>query len=265
MQEPRLELYQDIAAPQSATWEACACAEGLGRWQADVAHGEARIGGRLRLAWPALGQEVELEVIEAVFGERLVYRAGDSVTEFGFGPGGVRLRHSGPDVALDRAGVEASWRLALAELAFSLECHPGRARRVRWALRALQVTPERAFSLFTEPDYLNQWLTRHATLGAAQEPYAFTLRSGLTLSGRVLVAVPGRDVGLTVDSHAGALLKLRTLPAPPELGRWLCLSWARWGRELAEDALICAELERALDALTYEIERGPRHSGITLH
>jgi hypothetical protein len=55
------------------------------------------------------------------------------------------------------------------------------------------------------------------------------------------------------------------LPAPPERGRWLCLSWARWGRERAEDALIFAELDRALDALTYEIERGPRRSGMTLH
>jgi hypothetical protein len=161
--------------------------------------------------------------------------------------------------------VEASWRLALAELAFSLECHPGRARRVFWALRALQVSAARAYALFTQPDYLNQWLTRDARLGSSQEPYALTLRSGHTLSGRVLVAVPGRDVGLTVDNHAGALLKLRTLPAPGGAGRWLCLSWARWGRERADDALICAELERALDALSWAIERGPRRSGMVLH
>lgn len=249
MDEPWLELYQPISAGSRAAWAACATAAGLTRWQAETAHGEAEVGARLQLGWPALGMAVELEVVAVVPERRLVLRAGASLTELEVEPHGVRVRQRGPDVERDRPGMEASWRLALAELAFALERHPGRERHVRWALRLIDLTPERAYALFTEPDGLRQWLVTEAHLGEERGAYALALRSGRTLSGSVLVRVPGRDVALTVDNHAGALLKLRTFPAPVGVGRWVACSWSRFGSPQPDDDAVVAELEAALDEL----------------
>lgn len=200
-------------------------------WQADEAVGEARRGGTITLTWAAFGARIQLQVVELIPYESIVLRHGESVVEMRFQEELVTLRHRGPEADADAEGLRSSWKCALAQLAHSVERHPGRQRRIHWLVRSMQCSAEAAHLCFTEELLLRRWLTESGQIEQTAERYELTLKSGQKLQGRVLAFIPGRDIAVTCDSFADAVLTFRTLPSPTAMGeRIVALAWSEWGR-----------------------------------
>src|SRR5688572_25582529 len=87
-----IEVVQRIGAPPERLWAGLTEPQHLANWQADRASG--RIDDRkLRLAWPVLGVETELSVLEASRERLLVLSSGRSKVSFELEPGVLRLVH----------------------------------------------------------------------------------------------------------------------------------------------------------------------------
>lgn len=248
-----VELTQRVHAPRDVIWSACATARGLEGWQADQVQGDVETGQSIVLGWPALGASLVLDVIRVEAPHRVVLRNGDAEVEISIGEGRVDLVHSGFADADDRAGLFASWTVALALLAHFCERHPNRARSVHWLIGPTSCSASAAHTFFTDAGALTSWLTRRGSLPKAGEPHALELASGATLSGRVLANVPGRDVAISWDEDEASALCLRTLPAASEDERLVALTWSRWTEalpppeRLEEIEAAHARLLRALD------------------
>ena len=254
-----IELEQRIRAPRRLIWEACASAPGLANWQADIANGDARAGGSFTLEWPAFGARVQLEIVEWVPFERLALRNAQTLVRFVVRDGALELSHRGVQPEDDAEGLASSWRVALAGLAHSVERHPGRTRRVEWAVRRMQASPETAYLFFTEPHCLDLWLTHGAAQGQEGDAFRLLLRNSSLLEGRVLARVEGRDVALVVRSHQDSLLTLRTMPfggLSGERGRLVALVWSEWGGPSRQNARVVQGLKPALAALERALIRG---------
>lgn len=232
-----IEIRQHVAAPIDLIWQACSSPRGFMSWQADRAYGEAKKGRTLTLAWLAFGARLRLEVVEVVPYERIVMHHGDSIVELSVERELVTLRHSGPEASADAEGLSSSWRLALAQLAHSVERHPGRKRSVRWFLKRMRCTAESAHLCFTDATLLGRWLGEGTGIGETGSATSLTSSSGRLLSGAVLVNVPGRDVAIRCESFDDAVLGMRTLPFPGG-DRMVALVWSQWGTRRAESALL---------------------------
>lgn len=248
--QPRtdIELWQPVEAPIDQVWLACSSARGLMNWQADEAQGEARKGGVLTLSWLAFGARLELQVLELVPYERIVLGHGDSTVQISLDEGRVHLLHSGPEARADADGLRSSWQLALAQLAHSLERHPGKKRTVQWLLRRMQCSAGAAHLCFTEATLLRRWLGEGNSIDPPGSPYALRLDGGQRLRGRVLAHAPGRDVALSSELHGDAVLGLRTFPLP-DGERIVALSWSEWGRPRRGSGELCEQLTRCLHRL----------------
>jgi uncharacterized protein YndB with AHSA1/START domain len=251
-----IELSQRVAAPIDQLWRACASANGLMNWQADQVSGEPRLGGKLTLSWLAFERSIELQVVEIVPYERIVLQHGPSVVELALSDELVTLRHHGPETAEDAEGLRSSWQQALAQLAHSVERHPGRQRRVRWLVRPMACSAEAAHLCFTEPLLLRRWLTDLGGISTTAADYSLLLKNGTQLSGRVLAAVLGRDVTVTCDAFGEAVLSLRTLPAP-EGGRWVAMALSEWGRPRSATSELCQEFGHAMSRLALMLDDCP--------
>jgi uncharacterized protein YndB with AHSA1/START domain len=253
-----IELQQRIEAPLEQIWNACASAKGIANWQADEARGEARRGGKLTLHWAAFDATVELDILDFIPYQRmLVSSGGTSTVEFRFEDNLVTLTHRGLGEDDDAEGLSSSWRIALAQLAHSLERHAGRRRRVHWLVRPVSFSPESLYLCFTDPNLLELWLTQDSAIPAEGMPYALKLKNGLHLSGQVLTNVEGRDLALSCESRGDAVLTLRSMPSPiASASRLLALVWSEWGpRTDATDELL-EEFDAALDRLVGVLGRG---------
>lgn len=248
-----IEVWQSVGAPVEHVWLACSSARGLTNWQADEAEGEARKGGVLRLSWSAFGAQLELRVLELVPYERIVLGHGESTVELSLGNGTVKLCHRGPEAQADSAGLRSSWQLALAQLAHSVERHPGKQRRVQWLLRRTQGSAEAAHLCFTEESLLGRWLGKGQSLGAVGSDYEFQLDQGVRLRGRVLCNATGRDVALSCQAQGDAVLGLRTFPLSRR-GRIVALSFSEWGRPSASGSELYGLLGTALTRLVPLLE-----------
>lgn len=243
-----VEVRQRIDAPLDRIWRACSSPLGLMNWQADEASGEAKKGGTLTLSWAAFGARVELQVVECIPYERLVMRHGESIVDLRLERDAVTLRHEGPEAAGDAQGLCSSWQVALAQLAHSVERHPGRQRRVNWFLRSIRCEPETAHLCFTDGRLLERWLCEpgmgeEASFGDPGSEYAMFLQNGQLVAGSVLTNYPGRDVALVCDSLGEGVLTLRTLPSPESFShRLVALTWSEWGPPRSESRQLLTEL-----------------------
>jgi uncharacterized protein YndB with AHSA1/START domain len=252
-----IEVRQRITAPLELIWRACSSGRGIATWQADEAEGEAKLGGKLTLRWLAFGARMDLSVIELVPYERMVLRHGDSEVEFKFDDNLVTLTHRGLGVGDDPEGLESSWRIALAQLAHSVERHPGRARRVSWLVRPARTTPESAYLGFTDPHLLTQWFLSSGSVPDEGEPFKMWLKSGQFFSGTVLSHVPGRDVVLRCENANESVLALRTLPSPTSAkDRLVALVWSEWGAPRSETSRWLKDLDRAAERLRLLLSSG---------
>lgn len=248
--EPTLRLEQPISAAPDLIWRALSSPQGLARWQADEAAGEVSEGGLLRLTWEAFGANVELEVIACVPHQRLRLRHGTSEVEFTLSDHHVSFAQYGLEPGEDVDGLRSSWTVSLAQLAHSVERHPGRRRHVEWAVRVATAAPETLHLYFTEPELMRLWLGDSDGPLRRGENYQCTLHSGVQLTGKVLALVPGRDVALTSDDLGEGVIVLRSLPNPmePKL-RIVAASVSQWGRPTRLASKLVEQLDAALGRL----------------
>ncbi len=226
-----IEIRQRILAPRTRIWAALSEPEGIARWEADRASGRVERGGWLKLAYPALGAEVELAV-EAVEPERrLVVSSGRSQAEFLVDEAEVTLRHQGLEPGDELDGTLSSWRVSLALLAHYVEKHDGRGRKTDWFVRRARTTPGAAHCFFTQGAALGAWLGTGDDLGHPSDPLRLHLSWGETLTGRVLARTADRDVALSWVEQGDSAVVMRTLPVPGEPSeRLLIVNWSRWDR-----------------------------------
>lgn len=246
-----IQVEQPISASLTRVWEACASVEGLTRWQADAVSGEVREGGQLVLRYPAFSAEIRLDVLEVVPERRLVLQSDDSLVEFDLKPGGVSLQHTQLGLVSDLEGIESSWRLALAQLAHSVERHPDRARTVSWITRQARGSCGLFHLCFTEGHCLARWLGNGGDIGPEGTRFSIGREGGLMLSGRVCLNIPGHDVALVCENLDDSFLVLRSFPAPSSPDeRTVALAWSVWGDHDGTWLLPTLDaLESALDDL----------------
>ncbi len=226
---PTFHLIQPIHAPREVVWHACSDPVGLAAWQADEVRGKVELGERLTLAWPSLGAEIEVKVLELQEGERVVFGWGDRRVTLSISEGGVTLAHSALPFGDEYAGTGSSWAISLANLAHYCEHHPRRTRVVHWLLSRAHTDNVTAHVFFSDPSALGAWLGKGSELGKAGSSYRINLSPEHPMSGRVLAHTPDRDVLLSWSEDSESTLGLRTLPSPlsdDELT--VALTWSRW-------------------------------------
>jgi uncharacterized protein YndB with AHSA1/START domain len=252
-------LHQRVRADADAVWRSCTDPEGISRWQADRASGRIEPGGRLKLSYPALKLELELDVVEVVPRERLVLRNGATSVCFSFEPGQLTLSQHGFSSQDEAEGNASSWRLSLALLDHCLQTHPNRPRTVEWLVRTARTSAEAAHVFFSDEAALGAWLTRSSSgIHPDEGAYAQRLVSGQPMSGQVLACTPGRDLALSWREQEDSVLCLRTLPSPRSADeRLIVVSWSRWTTSPAP-AETLAELRAALDRLANVLNRPMR-------
>jgi uncharacterized protein YndB with AHSA1/START domain len=224
-----IEVVQQIDAPRARLWAALSEAKHLQNWQADQAKGKLD-RGRIRLAWPALGVETELVVVDSQPERRLVLASGRSSVTFQLEPDALHLTHDGLEDADERDGLQSSWLVALKVLEHYVTRHFDTPRTAHWAVTPAQSTAAAAHVFFSDQHALNAWLTKHGTgIGVADSRCQLALRWGEQLSGRVLANTPGRDLAITWEERNDSVFVFRTLPSPlaPD-ERILALCWSHW-------------------------------------
>ncbi len=235
-----IQIERRVIAPSAAVWRALSSRAGLALWQADEVRGSVARGEVVTLAWPQLGAELHLEVAELVPGRRIALQDPSSKLTLELMTGGVRLTHELMAPPDDIEGMHASWRLALSQLAHSLERHPGCVRHSEWVSCSLPVSAAQVHSLMVVPELAARWLwTGQLGDEGSQAELAY---AGRAVSGRVLCHTPGRDVSVCWDEHGASTLTVRTLPSPGVSDeRIVALVWSRWHPVLADAEQIQAE------------------------
>lgn len=231
-----IEVVLRIDAPRVRLWAALTQATHLEHWQADLAKGDLE-RGRMRLAWPALGVETELFVVEQEPERRLVLASGRSSVTFELEPEALRVTHDGLDDDDERDGVKSSWLVALRVLDHYVTNHFGKPRSVHWSVTSAPCTAAAVHVFYSDQHALNAWLTRSGSgIGQADSRCALTLHWGAPLSGRVLANTPGRDLAVTWEQQNDSVLVLRTLPSPTAASeRILALCWSHWECEQRDE------------------------------
>src|SRR5690606_11409572 len=146
--------------------------------------------------------------------QRLRLRNGTAEVEFELENEAVVLTQYGLDPDDDIEGLRSSWQVALAQMAHSVERHPGRQRHVEWAVSQVRVTPETLHLFLTERAVRRLWLGEadgDLTPGAR---YQLAIHDGPLLEGTVLACIPGRDVALSCTNLSDTAIVFRTLPSP---------------------------------------------------
>ena len=264
-----LEVDMDLDASPEEVWKALTEAERLKAWfpfQADVSPG---VGGKIHMSWDgAWESDLEIRVWEpdkhlrtgwpwtsedglaGIENEVLV----DYFIEARSG-GGTRLRlvHSGFPVGDEWEdifdGTRRGWSYELRSLKHYLEHHNGRSRRVARVRRPMA-------GISAAEAWHRLWSPQGLVAEGVAEPfieggsYRFTMPGEIELAGRVLVAIPPTDLGLTIEGVENSLFRVAVAhPAgpgePPEIQLWL----ATWGALREQVSAIEAAWESALDRI----------------
>ncbi len=204
------------ATPEQV-WRAWTDPEKLAQWFVDRAQGEPRAGSTFTWFFDKFGVEFPYEVVEAVAGERFALRGippgrPPSLLEISIereeGQTIVTLVNSGflegAEWNEEYEGVVSGWIIALEILKHYLENHFGQPKTGLLALAPAQFEYERLLPLYTTAEGLSAWLTSSGGFGQPGEPYAWKLRDGTSLVGRVL-AVTRHEVAVTCAEIQGVL------------------------------------------------------------
>lgn len=234
-----IERELEIAAPLDAVWRALTEAEELIRWfplEAQVTPGP---GGLVRLGWGDMYQwDHRIKIWEP--GRRLQWSYGHSTptdapvaTEQGApaveividfyleardGGTYLRLVHSGfsSDASWNNEydGVRRGWRYELSSLRHYLERHPGVARRVVWAKKAVVMSVEEVWETLMSGDgFLGEGGLAGLRPGV---PYSLRTAGGEGFSGIVGTFSPPFEFSGTVENLADSLLRIAVHTDQPE-------------------------------------------------
>lgn len=226
---PRFHLVQPVDAPRDIAWSALSDARGLAGWQADEVEGIVAPGQRLRMSWPALAAEVEVEVLELDAPNRVRFAWRDTDVTFEVADGGVTLASSNIEDLDEYEGSGSAWAVSLATLAHFCEAHAGARREVAWLVAPVRASAEMVHMFFTDESALGTWLGQGEPIGPAGGEVHRRLAPGVELSGRVLSNTPGRDVLVSWEQDGDSVLALRTLKNPQDpQERLLLFGWSRW-------------------------------------
>jgi uncharacterized protein YndB with AHSA1/START domain len=244
-----IRLSQRVRASREQIWRACSEPQGLANWQADEVRGNCNPGGTIQLEWGALGVSLALRVTEWEAGSRIGFEQPDGLVRLEISDETVHLTQEGISPGADLQGLTSSWRVALAQLAHSLERHPGRARRVHWTTEIVPAPAELVHMAMTELELARGWLSPDGAIPARGFAYGFHLHDGSWLSGRVLANSHGRDIALTCTEAGEASLAFRTFPTGVANQRLVALVWSEWGAPTEAGRQRRAALSSALEEL----------------
>jgi len=237
-----------------AVYEAWADPEKFAGWFVARAEGHALPGATVRWTFDDFGLELPVKVVEALPGQRLVFRdeAGSKaarVTEITISRDGdetlVELVNSGfPEVAeFDEhfEGCVRGWKIALATLKHYVERQAGRQRTNLLVMRPAGFEYDDLVPLYTTADGLARWLSDFGELGDLQ------LKWGARMSGPVHArSDPELLVGWT---EINALHTLKAFPLGPGQGRAVALQVNAWDLPADQADGLRGELDAALDRL----------------
>ncbi len=252
---PRFQLSQPVDAPRDVVWQALSDPRGLSAWQADEVVGVVAEGERLRMAWPGLGAELHVEVLELAPKHRVRFAWHDTEITFDLHDGGVSLTSSEIHDPEEYLGSGSAWALSLGTLAHYCLHHAGRTRQVVWLAKVATTTAAAAHVFFTDRHALGAWLGPSRSIGERGDEVHIELSDELSISGRVLTNTPGRDVLWSWREDGDSTLALRTLPHPTNSEeRLILLSWSRWSISPANGAAL-SRLEAAHHRLIQLLDR----------
>ena len=242
-------------------WQAWADPVRLSQWFTDRARGEAKPGQRMTWIFDKLGFELPHDVLEAVPGERLVFRGTPPerppyLLEILIAREGpetvVRLIHSGlvdgDDQDEEYDGVRSGWEMAMSILRHYLEHYYGEAKRTVLVMRPARFSYDAVLPYYKEEPLLATWLTSSGAIGWPDERFTLTLRDGERLSGQVL-AVTSHEVAVSWEEEH-AVLELKAFSAGPS--RMLCMRIIGWAMSESRAAELERLCERALEKLDHQ-------------
>jgi len=264
-----LEAQIDLEASPQDVWRALTEAEELVRWFPLQAAVEPGPGGKVHMSWDGAWEaDVRIEAWEPARHLRTTWpwtredKVGPAespvVVDYYIEPragGGARLRlvHSGFPVGegwddvFD--GTRRGWSYELQSLGHYLEHHRGKDRRLVRLRRPMIGCDERqVWDRFWSVTRLEADGGAESTAGG--RPYRLQLPGGIEIDGKILVAIPPTDLGVTVTGADRSLLRLavghESAPDEPrEVQIWLA-SWSLPGAQTKAIGKACEEL---LDAI----------------
>lgn len=197
----RMEKQIRIHASAERVWEAWADPVKISQWFVDRAEGFAEPGGKITWYFDAFNFRMLYDVLRAERGKSYAIRWADAPPGREPGVLEVRLSHAGGETTLrlvesgfregaewseEYEGTSSGWEMALEVLKLYVENYFGQARALWMLLRPATYTAEQNLPLQRTAEGLASWLTRSGSIGAVGESSRLVLRSGETLSGRVL-------------------------------------------------------------------------------
>jgi uncharacterized protein YndB with AHSA1/START domain len=247
-----------IDASPEEVWAAWAEPEHVRRWFSDDAHGRLEPGGELVHTFEGHGEH-RYRVVEVEAPRRLILdgamEAGpfrqEVVIRTAGGSTVLRLVHSGFGTADPGSetvqGIDSGWTMALALLKHYVERHFGRDKATLALFRPARFDYQALLEdHYLGADGLGAWLTDGGAGIPATGPVALRLRSGRTLTGRVLARTE-HEVSVSWNEISGAL-ELKAFGAGPD-ARFLGLRVVSWGAGASLDDDLTAEIHAAVERL----------------
>jgi uncharacterized protein YndB with AHSA1/START domain len=251
-------------APPDQVWRAFADPQILEQWFVDRASGSATPGDTITLYWDSFGIAAPQEVVAAVPDELLVLRskwdvASDApwqILEIRIAREGgetvLRLVHSGfaegAEFEEEYDGVDSGWSIVLASLQYYLAHYWGHPKVEAVAMREVQFEWDQLRTLQRTGSGLARWLTTRGVVGDAGSPLHLVLRSGRSLTGRVLAT--SKSECLWSWEEVRGVVELKAYRAAGQ--RMLGMRVAMWDGKEELRAALQREIDEAVDRLAAE-------------
>lgn len=255
------------AAPEKA-YEAWADPEKIAHWFPDKAEGRMEPGATITWIFDKFNYRIPYDVLVAQPAKKLVIRWNAPVA--GMSPGilevtiareggetVVRLVNSGFGEGAEWdeqfEGVDSGWQMALSVLKHYLENYFGMPRSSFLAMRPANFTYAQLLPHHRTAAGLAKWLTTEGGFGAVGETFLLKLRSGGTVTGKVL-ALTKMETQLSWPEIHG-VLGLKAFNMGPQ--KMVGVHGCGWGLTAERAKEIESQMDRALETLAQALSTVP--------